>query len=32
MRRITRQLYKTTMRSFGAKEIKFGSDARAMIL
>lgn len=32
MQKISKKLLKTTMRSFGAKEIKFGSEARAMIL
>ena len=29
---LSKQLLKKTIRSFTAKEIKFGSDARAMIL
>lgn len=32
MKNISKQLLKKTIRSFTAKEIKFGSDARAMIL
>lgn len=32
MKKISKQLVKYTMRSFGAKELKFGSEARAIIL